>query len=211
MKKLCIVGTGSQAKYIIENLKNNKEYTIVGMVDLEKKENVGGIINNIEIKCVFNDIRKHFDHQQVEVIVAYGNNLRKREIVEELISNNYRFTTVINVDTYISSFVDIGYGCIINPNVTILPNTQIGNHVIIHSGCIIEHNNVIENFANIAPGVKTAGNVTIGEGSYIYTGAIIIPGIKIGKWSIVGAGAVVIRNVADNDVVAGVPATTLKH
>ena len=211
MKKLCIVGTGSQARYVIENLKNDTRSKVVGLVDLEKKENVGKRVNNVEIRCVFSDIKEYFNYQQVEVIVAYGNNLRKREVVEELIANNYRFATIINSDTYISSFVDIGQDCIINPHVTILPNSKIGEHVIIHSGCIIEHDNTIEDFVNIAPGVKTAGNVRIGEGSYICTGAIITPNIKIGKWSIVGAGAVVIREVAKNDIVAGVPAKSIKQ
>ena len=210
MKKLCVIGTGSQARYIIENLNYNKEYNIVGLVDIEKKENVGKKRNNIEIKCILKDINKNFDNKKYEVIVAYGNNVKKKEIVEFLILNNYKFATIINPNSYISSYVEIGYGSIINQNVTIMPNTKIGNHVIIHSGSVIGHDNIIEDFINIGPGVNTSGYVKIEEGSYIYTGATIIPKIKIGKWSIVGAGSVVIRDVKENEVVAGNPARRIK-
>ena len=78
MKKLCVIGTGSQARYIIENLNYNKEYNIVGLVDIEKKENVGKKRNNIEIKCILKDINKNFDNKKYEVIVAYGNNVKKK-------------------------------------------------------------------------------------------------------------------------------------
>lgn len=210
MKKLCIVGTGSQARYIIEIVRRTKEYTIEGMVDLEKSKNVGKKINGYRVKCILKDIVRYFNPHEFEVIIAYGNNLKKMEVVKELISKNYKFATVISSDSYISSYVEIGKGCIINPNVTIMPNTKIGSYVIIHSGCVIEHDNIIEDFVNIAPGVTTAGNVIIKEGSYIYTGATIIPKVKIGNWSLVGAGAVVIKDVEEKDIIAGNPARIIK-
>jgi len=210
MEKLCIIGTGSQARYIIDILKDSKEYTINGLVDLEKRENIGNNINNYIIKCFFKDIEKTFNPHKYKVIVAYGNNKKKKEIAKELSSMNYRFTSVISNKSYISTNVSIGKGCIINPNVTIMPNTKIGNNVIIHSGSVIEHDNIIENFVNIAPGVSTSGNVKIGEGSYIYTGTTIIPNINIGKWAIVGAGTTVVEDVIEKDIVVGNPARSIK-
>ncbi len=47
---------------------------------------------------------------------------------------------------------------------------------------------------------------TIGNGVHICAGAIVIGDIVIGDNSIVGANATVTKNVAENEVVAGVPA-----
>lgn len=50
----------------------------------------------------------------------------------------------------------------------------------------------------------------IGDNCYIGTGATILGPIKIGNNVIIAAGAVVIHNVPDNAVVAGVPAKVVK-
>jgi UDP-2-acetamido-3-amino-2,3-dideoxy-glucuronate N-acetyltransferase len=45
------------------------------------------------------------------------------------------------------------------------------------------------------------------EGASIGAGAVILPGVTIGKRAMVGAGAVVTRDVPDDGVVYGNPAT----
>ena len=52
--------------------------------------------------------------------------------------------------------------------------------------------------------------VTIGDGAWIGHGAIILPGARIGAQSIVAAGSVVVGEVPDRTVVAGVPARVLR-
>jgi acetyltransferase-like isoleucine patch superfamily enzyme len=47
------------------------------------------------------------------------------------------------------------------------------------------------------------------RGAAIGSGAVILCGIRIGTDSLIGAGAVVTRDVADGEVVAGVPARLL--
>ena len=207
MEDFYIIGTGSQARYVIE-ICNGKN--ILGLIDVTTKENVGKTINGIKVVGMLGDIPKIINPQKAKVIVAFGDNLKKKEIVRNLESLGYKFATAISPNAYISKFTEIGEGCIINPNATIMPNAKIGNHVIIHSGAVIEHDNTIADFANIAPGVKTTGYVSIGECAYLYTGAVVIPKIKIGKNAVVGAGAVVLKDVPDNAKVAGVPAKQIR-
>ena len=207
MNELYIIGTGSQARYVIEICKSHK---IKGLIDILDKNNVGKVINGVEVICHLDEIDRNLDPRSLEIIIAYGNNKKKEEIVKELSKKNYKFATMVSERAYVSSNTEIGHGCIINPNVTIMPNAKIGNHVIIHSGSVIEHDNEIGDYANISPGVVTAGYVKIGKGSYVYTRAAIIPRVKIGENVTVGAGAVVLNDVQDNSVVVGVPAKPIK-
>ena len=71
-----------------------------------------------------------------------------------------------------------------------------------HTGLPVEKP-VIETDLEIKP-------VFIGENADIGTGSIILPGVKIGEGAIVGAGAVVNKDIKPFDVVAGVPAKTIK-
>lgn len=95
----------------------------------------------------------------------------------------------------------------------------IGNPVVIEPGMYIAHGQVvIDGFTRIGTGVVLFPWVTIGlragnfqgptikNGVHVGTGAKIIGPITIGKGSIVGANAVVVKDVADLQTVAGIPA-----
>lgn len=101
--------------------------------------------------------------------------------------------------------VKIGNGTIIGDNCLLDGRAQllIGSNVDIASDVMIynsEHNIHSEKFEPIEEPVEI--------GDYVFIGprAIILPGVKIGRGAVVAAGAVVTKNVADFEIVAGVPA-----
>jgi maltose O-acetyltransferase len=80
---------------------------------------------------------------------------------------------------------------------------KIGSHTDIASGVLIYNSKHDIN----DPEFK-ALELPVEIGDYVFIGprALIMPGIKIGKGAIVAAGAIVTKNVADYQIVAGVPA-----
>ena len=52
--------------------------------------------------------------------------------------------------------------------------------------------------------------VVIRRNAWIGAGAVILPGVTVGENAIVAAGAVVTKDVADNTVVAGIPAKYIR-
>jgi acetyltransferase-like isoleucine patch superfamily enzyme len=57
----------------------------------------------------------------------------------------------------------------------------------------------------------TAEPITIGTNVWIGAAATILPGVTIGADAVVAAGAVVTRDVPPASLVAGVPATVIRH
>jgi acetyltransferase-like isoleucine patch superfamily enzyme len=129
------------------------------------------------------------------------------------------------------------YGCVIGADTTVGPFTEIQRGVRVGARCkisshsflctgltvmdevFIGHGVVFVN--DIEPraavdGRRTAGTehviapILVRSGASIGSGAIIMGGITIGTGGLIGAGAVVTRDVADNEVVAGVPARLLR-
>ena len=90
---------------------------------------------------------------------------------------------------------------------------MIGHHVMIGPNVVIRaSNHVSEDLSRpMWEQGQTGGKISIGDDVWIGANAVILPDVSIGSHVIVAAGAVVTKNVPDNVIVAGVPATILRH
>ena len=60
------------------------------------------------------------------------------------------------------------------------------------------------------PPADPSDGILVQNGAWIGAGSIILPGVVIGKNAVVGAGSVVTKSVKTGDIVAGVPAKSIK-
>ena len=117
-------------------------------------------------------------------------------------------------------FPHIG-GVTIGNNVEICANTSIArgslSDTIIGDGTKLDalvhvaHNVVIGKNCELTAGTIIGGSTTIGDTCWTGLNSTLKNKIKIGNKVIVGAGALVIDDVLDEDIVAGVPAKSIKH
>nr|WP_321465558.1 acyltransferase [uncultured Desulfobulbus sp.] len=109
-------------------------------------------------------------------------------------------------------FYSIGNNCsiLIDTNITDPKYVKIGNNCQFSVCTILGHDGSIA-MINRAYKIKldSVGKVVIKDNVFIGHGAIILPGVTIGPNAIVAAGSVVSKNVAENSIVAGVPARTI--
>jgi len=140
-----------------------------------------------------------------------------------------------SVDASRSPGVRFGDGVIVNRyayvqggqgGVVFGDHVEINNHAIVNgTGGVTLGNDVL-----VGPGVKLIsyqhrfaagspirrqavrpGPIRVGNDVWIGAGAIVLAGVTIGDGAVVAAGAVVSRDVAENTVVAGVPAAPMKR
>ena len=111
-------------------------------------------------------------------------------------------------------------------NVVLEENVEIGNNVCIDRAVLgstrLSKNVKIDNLDHIAHGVQIgensliiahamiAGSVKIGKNVWVAPNVSIKQKLSIGDNSVLGLGSVVIKDVANNDVVAGIPAKSIK-
>lgn len=134
----------------------------------------------------------------------------RRRLYEMARSHGFDLVTAVHPAAIVSPSARIGRGGTVMAGAIINAEARLGEDVIVNSGAIVEHDCVIGDHVHIAPGAKLASGVHVGDGSHIGLGAAILQGRRIGRNTVVGAGAVVIGDVADDLVVAGVPARVLR-
>ncbi|CAN7470353.1 acyltransferase [Arthrobacter sp. LjRoot78] len=115
--------------------------------------------------------------------------------------------------------LEIGDEVYVGKNVTIEVDGEIGDGVLIANlagivgrkdhdihdlGTSIRRSRWVGNFPQ-----DLSANTVIGSDVWIGYGAIVLSGVSVGDSSIVAAGSVVTRDVPENSIVAGNPATVI--
>jgi serine O-acetyltransferase len=99
----------------------------------------------------------------------------------------------------------------------VLTNIGYGFYIGHFGGIVVNGQSRIGNNVNISHGVtlgqanrgRNIGYPTVGDYVYIGPGAKIIGNVNIGNHAAIGANSVVTKDVPNNAVVAGVPATII--
>lgn len=213
MKQIVIVGAGGfgrETLALVNDLNKIKaEWEVLGFID-DNKELHGKKLNGTTILGGMEWLKQH-DNSDLVCVCAVGDCETRMQVVNKLKQLGVQFQTLVHPSVIVSDYVILGEDVIVCAGVILTVNITIGSHTHINLNCTIGHDAIIENFCTLNPGVSISGNDHVHEGVYIGTGATLIQGINIGRSTTIGAGSVVIDDVPDNVVVAGVPAKTIRN
>ena len=114
--------------------------------------------------------------------------------------------------------VEIGDRAVIMMGAVINIGAVIGADTMIDMGAVLGGRATVGSRCHVGAGAVLAGvvepasatPVIVEDGVLIGANAVVIEGVHIGKNAVVAAGSVVISDVPDNAVVAGVPAKVIK-
>lgn len=188
------------------------------------------IKNRIEL--LYNGFYNRKILNQNNVIYGQTPNIRGRLYIKNDYNNQITIGSNVTINSSVSSNPIGGdgrmvmwllqNGCItIGSNVGISNSTFVSdcgiiidNDVYIGGGCKIYDTdfhsvNYLERVVKHDINTKKAA-VHIKEGAFIGAFSIILKGVTVGEKAVIGAGSVVTRNVPDNEVWAGNPATFIK-
>lgn len=114
--------------------------------------------------------------------------------------------------------VEIGDNAVIMMGAVINIGAEIGKGSMIDMGAVLGGRAIVGENSHIGANAVLAGviepasadPVRIGNNVTVGANAVVLEGVQVGDNAVVGAGAVVTKNVAPNEVVAGVPAKVIK-
>ena len=120
------------------------------------------------------------------------------------------FPALIHPRAMVSPTAHIGEGSFVGAGAIVAAGCNIGRYALLNRGCTIGHDCVLEDFVNVGPGANLASFVTLRANSTISLGANLVNWVEVGAHSVVAAGAVVLENVPERTLVAGIPARVKK-
>jgi sugar O-acyltransferase (sialic acid O-acetyltransferase NeuD family) len=140
------------------------------------------------------------------VVVAIGDNERRRLVSERLTARGEVLAAVIHPTASVSPTAQIGQGSMLSAGAIVLPNAVLGKGVILNTKASVDHDTTVGDFAHVSAGATVGARAQIGEGVLIALGASVISGVSVGAHSIVGAGATVLNDLPPAVRAWGVPA-----
>lgn len=141
---------------------------------------------------------------------SVGGVAARRDVFERFKRSGYTFVTVRHPSAIVGADVQLGEGVQLMAGSVVQPGCALGADTIVNTAASVDHDCRLGAHVHVAPGATLAGEVTVEEGTHIGLGASVRQCVRIGRNCVVAAGAVVIDDVADGLVVAGVPAAPLR-
>lgn len=129
-----------------------------------------------------------------------------------------KYNARIEPGAIIRDMVEIGDNCVIMMGAVLNIGAVIGERTMIDMNTVIGGRAIIGKDCHIGAGTVIAGviepphalPVIVGDNVVMGANAVVLEGVKIGNGCVIAAGSVVISDVPDNSVVAGVPGKIIK-
>ena len=210
---LCVVlGGGGHARTLIDNLLTNELVQVHGVLDadctlrgklllgvpiLGGDELLPELVSKEGVDCFVVGLGGTVDHQ------------RRQNLFELGLACGLEPLTVIHPKAVCSRWTRLGAGCQLGAGALVNAGAELGVNVLTNTGAIVEHDCRVGDHAHVATGATLCGGVHVGERAHVGAGSTVRQGIRVGDNAVVGAGAVVVKDVASNKTVVGVPADVL--
>lgn len=210
-ENIFILGVGRNTPVYID-LALSCNYEIGGLFHYNNEKN-GLLIHGFEILGSFEDLFSQYKIAGENFAMSMGDNKIRREISQKIRENGGMTPNLINPSAYVSRFVKMGTGVAVHANASIQADVIIGDDSVISFNVDLVHNSVVEEGCFIAGGSIVGAYTHMKKYSFVGIGAKIVSGkvSTIGENSMIGAGAVVLNDVPDYAIVAGVPARIIKN
>jgi tetrahydrodipicolinate N-acetyltransferase len=129
-----------------------------------------------------------------------------------------KYNARIEPGAMIREMVEIGDNCVIMMGAVLNIGAVIGARTMIDMNVVVGGRAIVGKDSHIGAGTVLAGvveppnadPVIVGDNVLIGANAVVLEGVKIGNGAVVAAGSVVVKDVEENTVVAGVPAKVIK-
>ena len=206
-----IIGAGTYGEVYLTYLQE-AGIDVVGFLDDDPKFE-GQEVRGVPVLGAVNLLSSLKETDGIEAVYCpLGDNKLRVNFLSMAQELGYDTPNYIHPSVLISPNVTIGKGVYILLGATIMPYAIIKDFVMISMGVHLAHHTVLEEGVFLSTGCNFGASIHAHKFAYCGISSTIMTGLhELGEDCLIGAGAVVIRDVPDRAVMAGVPAKLLKY
>jgi sugar O-acyltransferase (sialic acid O-acetyltransferase NeuD family) len=211
MKRLAIIGSGDLGHLIAYHAKNDSKMEVVGFFDDFQKEK--STVHGIPILGKIQNITESFENNLFDCLingVGYKHMSFRKEIFNQFF-NIIPFANIIHSSAIIDPSVKMGSGVFVLPGCVLDQNTELGNNTLLNTSVTIAHDSKIGDHCFLSPRVAIAGKVRINESCIVGINSTIIDHVTVVSNTQIAGGAVIIKDISQPGLYAGVPAKWKKN
>ncbi|MBU4336333.1 MAG: NeuD/PglB/VioB family sugar acetyltransferase [Actinobacteria bacterium] len=208
MQTLVLVAASGLAREVLALLREHPAYECIGFLD----DSLAGPGATVDGLPVLGTIEEAGRWPEAQLLVCAGRGVVRRAIVSRLTAAGVgpqRYATVVHPRIEVPDGCRVGQGSILLAGAVLTTAVEVGEHVVVMPNVTLTHDDVIEDYATLCAGVALGGGVVVGPGAYLGMSSSVREGRRVGSRAILGMGSVLLQDLPDDQVWAGVPARPL--
>ncbi|MBU4336197.1 MAG: NeuD/PglB/VioB family sugar acetyltransferase [Actinobacteria bacterium] len=205
---LVLVAASGLAREVLAVLRQGSAYDCIGFLD-DSQALPGATVDGLP---VLGTIEEAWRWPDAHLLVCAGRGVVRRAIISRLAAAGVgpqRYATVVHPRVEVPDGCRIGRGSILLAGVVLTAAVDVGEHVVVMPNVTLTHDCVLEDDATVCAGVALGGGVVVGSGAYLGMGSTVRENRRVGSRATLGMGSVLLTDLPDDQVWAGVPARPL--
>lgn len=206
--ELILVAASGLAREVLASTRASGLFDVVGYLD-DDPDLAGTVIDDLPVLGRISDATAF---PTASFVLCAGKGAAREKIAATLAGlgiGSVRYSSVVDRSAFVAEGSVLGAGCILLANVVLTAGVRLGSHVVAMPNVTFTHDDEVDDFATLAAGVSLGGGVHIGRRAYLGMNSCIRENLSVGSGSTVGMGSAVLRDMPDDVVWAGVPASPL--
>ncbi|HUV15921.1 MAG TPA: NeuD/PglB/VioB family sugar acetyltransferase [Pelolinea sp.] len=196
--KVIIYGGGGLSKMIIEAVRVQGVYQIVGVIDdnLKKGDEIIGspVLGGAD---VLGDLFNQGIRTAVNSVGGIGDYKVRLEVFQKLAKAGFISPVIVHPTAHVDPSARLDAGVLVLAQSYISGNAKIGMGTLINNSVVISHDCILGVCTNFSPGAMIAGDATVGDFTQVGMNATINIGLHVGTECLIGNGATVKKDVPD--------------
>jgi 2,3,4,5-tetrahydropyridine-2,6-dicarboxylate N-acetyltransferase len=184
-------------------------------IDFNNYDFYGSPVSGI-LFCEYSELEKFFDINKQHIQKHKIETDRRNSAIP--MADLTKYNCRIEPGAIIRDLVEIGDNCVIMMGAVLNIGAVIGEKTMIDMNVVVGGRAVVGSNCHIGAGTVLAGvieppsaqPVVIENDVVIGANVVVLEGIRVGRGAVIAAGSVVIDDVEQNTVMAGIPAKPLK-
>ncbi|MEK6480103.1 acetyltransferase [Catalinimonas sp. 4WD22] len=208
-QEILLIGGGGHCKSVIDVIEQEGSYTIKGIIDVAEKvgQQVSGY-NIIGTEEELPELLKSIPYAMVTVGQVRDSALRIK-LFERIKAAGGQLPVIVSPHAYVSPKAQIGEGSVVMHAACVNAGAKVGLNAIINSQALIEHDAVVGNHCHISTAAVINGDCQVGDEILVGSRAALRQGVKIADHVLIGMGSIVLQDINQPGIYAGVPAQKL--